>query len=434
MFEKEMIENFGKKIYELCFEYTRPTYYYNKIVCYSNYPHTLFYLDELNKIIDELFDTSKEKVDILTEKETNIIRLRNGFTNGEIYTSKEIAKLYNLSQTRIYAIEKRALEKIAFKFKRMLYRTARLLYSSINTLDLSENVKTKLDPSNNIQKRSYELKMNIDWLCNFTKQDFQKKGLTKEEINEIITKLHLLGLKLSEESREKQPFSSKAEESLFIFIKENIYDFAILKLSGINTIYDLYNFNEESLQNVKNEKYRQTIRRYQQLFESFLREFNMDERKATSSIILTILSPIEDLNLSARIYSRFKRAKFAIYGKRATINSIYDLTQLTENDILGIIDLGENSLQEIIYKLNLKGLSLSDKRTNNIHRETTVKYAEEPKNTNVHFFKTENYAQCYKKLLQEKEELLKQKEELDEKINKVLVHLEGEKTNVRRKK
>ena len=59
--------------------------------------------------------------------------------------------------------------------------------------------------------------------------------------------------------------------------------------------------------------------------------------------------PIEDLDLSERPRNCLKRAQ---------VNSVGELVQKTEDDLLAITNFGQKSLDEVIAKLDERGLSL----------------------------------------------------------------------------
>ncbi|HEX3030923.1 MAG TPA: DNA-directed RNA polymerase subunit alpha C-terminal domain-containing protein, partial [Bacillota bacterium] len=60
---------------------------------------------------------------------------------------------------------------------------------------------------------------------------------------------------------------------------------------------------------------------------------------------------IEELDLSVRSYNCLKRAG---------INSVEELTQRTEEDMIKVRNLGRKSLEEVIHKLEDLGLSLKN--------------------------------------------------------------------------
>ena len=62
--------------------------------------------------------------------------------------------------------------------------------------------------------------------------------------------------------------------------------------------------------------------------------------------------PIEDLDLSERPRNCLKRAQ---------INSVGELVEKTVDDLLAITNFGQKSLDEVIQKLDERGLSLRTK-------------------------------------------------------------------------
>ena len=60
---------------------------------------------------------------------------------------------------------------------------------------------------------------------------------------------------------------------------------------------------------------------------------------------------IEDLDLSVRSYNCLKRAN---------INTVGELTQKTEEEMMKVRNLGRKSLKEVVQKLNEIGLSLKN--------------------------------------------------------------------------
>jgi len=75
----------------------------------------------------------------------------------------------------------------------------------------------------------------------------------------------------------------------------------------------------------------------------------LGEVAGTSSGSPDLDLPIEDLDLSERPRNCLKRAQ---------INSIGELLQKTEDDLLAITNFGQKSLDEVIAKLDERGLSL----------------------------------------------------------------------------
>ena len=74
----------------------------------------------------------------------------------------------------------------------------------------------------------------------------------------------------------------------------------------------------------------------------------MVEKEETKKEILEMT--IEELDLSVRSYNCLKRAG---------INTVEDLTNKTEEDMMKVRNLGRKSLEEVLQKLNALGLSLA---------------------------------------------------------------------------
>ena len=64
---------------------------------------------------------------------------------------------------------------------------------------------------------------------------------------------------------------------------------------------------------------------------------------------------IEELDLSVRSFNCLKRAN---------INTVEDLISKTEDEMMKVRNLGRKSLEEVINKLAMMGLSLADEETN----------------------------------------------------------------------
>ena len=69
-------------------------------------------------------------------------------------------------------------------------------------------------------------------------------------------------------------------------------------------------------------------------------------------IILLKEMTIEDLDLSVRSYNCLKRAE---------INTVADLMQKSEDDMIKVRNLGRKSLEEVKKKLQELGLTLAEK-------------------------------------------------------------------------
>lgn len=73
-------------------------------------------VDEINH--NERLNALLKYLNVLDEREMKIISLRFGLNNKTEYTQKEISKMYNISRSYVSRIEKRALTKLLFEFKK----------------------------------------------------------------------------------------------------------------------------------------------------------------------------------------------------------------------------------------------------------------------------------------------------------------------------
>jgi DNA-directed RNA polymerase subunit alpha len=75
--------------------------------------------------------------------------------------------------------------------------------------------------------------------------------------------------------------------------------------------------------------------------------YEMLEREREEALNMTI----EEMELSLRPYTCLKKAG---------IKTVRDLTEMTEDDMLKVRNLGRKSLDEVIHKLSLYSLTLKD--------------------------------------------------------------------------
>jgi len=104
----------------------------------------------------------------------------------------------------------------------------------------------------------------------------------------------------------------------------------------------------------QNIKYQKLSREYELLATAFEM---LTAKKADPEVVVplaelavTMQTPISDLGLSVRSFNCLKRA-----GK----NTLRDIAEMTEDDLLQIRNLGRKSAEEIIGKIKSYGLDLS---------------------------------------------------------------------------
>lgn len=95
------------------------------------------------------------------------------------------------------------------------------------------------------------------------------------------------------------------------------------------------------------------------LIDQFSLFVNLDEEKETKHVVVEkdlsgktekiLEMNIEDLDISVRSYNCLKRA---------SVNTVGDLADKTEEEMMKVRNLGRKSLEEVIQKLESLGLSL----------------------------------------------------------------------------
>ena len=98
-----------------------------------------------------------------------------------------------------------------------------------------------------------------------------------------------------------------------------------------------------------------TMRQLVQLVEEMSDEpqgLELGEVSGTAAGSPDLDLPIEDLDLSERPRNCLKRAQ---------VNTVGELCERTEDDLLAITNFGQKSLDEVIQKLDERGLSLRRK-------------------------------------------------------------------------
>ena len=65
---------------------------------------------EFERVLDK--ETLQKEIDILDDREKEIMTLRYGLNNTEEYTQKEVAEMLGISQSYISRIEKKIIKKL----------------------------------------------------------------------------------------------------------------------------------------------------------------------------------------------------------------------------------------------------------------------------------------------------------------------------------
>ena len=171
-------------------------------------------------------------------------------------------------------------------------------------------------------------------------------------------------------SRESVPDNEIMVEGHADYFKEKVLNMKVeeldfssrtlnaLKRAGIDTVEEIISYTEDEIIKVRNigeTGFTELLKKLKGLGLSFREReiytmgmlIERPEVKGEKVLEMTI----EELELSVRTYTCLKRAG---------INTVDDLLQRTESDMIKIRNLGKKSLDEVILKLSALGLSLMD--------------------------------------------------------------------------
>lgn len=155
--------------------------------------------------------------------------------------------------------------------------------------------------------------------------------------------------------------SKRRKEALAIPIEElgfSVRTFNCLRRAGIVIVEDLILRTEDEVKQIRNmgNKSLEEIKERLTSFELCLLGSNFPSHNLSSSSIeyrknKILEIPIEDLEFSSRTFTCLKRAG---------IDTIGDISRLSEYDLMHVRNLGKMNLDEIIQKLNGFGVSLAE--------------------------------------------------------------------------
>ena len=215
-----------------------------------------------------------------------------------------------------------------------------LLHEDINK-KISSNIATSY--SNN--KKAFDYPFNLLYALAVRNR--------KEPLAGIL-KLLKKSLDLDHEKGLEMAVSSLSEKErlvvLHYYVKKQSYN-KITKETTIGSIERVRQINNEMICKLRHQPYLNMIR-YGYEASKMIEEEHLKKRKEDFLAGLyasdTNLS-VKELDISTRLY----------YGlSRANINSLFDLANHSEEDLLGIRNLGEKSLKECKDILNVYGLAL----------------------------------------------------------------------------
>ena len=177
-----------------------------------------------------------------------------------------------------------------------------------------------------------------------TEEDLMKvRSLGQKGYDEVIEKMQSLGIEMldghlkfasTESSRDDKKQTNNMDENLIIHIEEEINS------------SDVFNEDEkEMLRKKLSEKYQEIKAKRMHINEEYLRS------KIIGAIHTTLDDTIEELDLSVRSFNLLKRAG---------INTVQDLVEKTEEELIKTIKLGEKTYDEVIEKMQSIGIEMVD--------------------------------------------------------------------------
>ncbi len=300
------------------------------------------YIEQLTIVlVDELYDLSKDKVEILDERQTFIIRKLFGILdNGTCQTYKKVGEILNLTRQRIAELKTRILNCLKYQ----------IIFGNGLLVNNIKNQNQKLLLSDSI--RNLNLSVND---LNY----FQSIG-----INTIGDLISVNEIFLFEKINNEAKFNILKEKIANLgFSFNSVLQAKDLKVLPI-TVLNLSNRSLNALKraNIKtlNDLTRMTSKELSEVY--FLGKTSLEEIKSSLYDFILLFSEEskkemlkKDHHLSIDVLKLSDENKNAL--KKANIITINDLTNLTKFELFKIIDIEVTELKEIESSLNSFGLS-----------------------------------------------------------------------------
>lgn len=255
-------------------------------------------------------ETHKFILGTITEKEAKILTMRFNLDGNGFQTLASIGKYFGVSQERIRQVEIKALRKLRHPSRRLM-------------LDIFDDEMLNCTLENYTQFTGEKMKEIL------VSENGLLKTLTEEELkiyHFIINYILVKGCVLDN----GECFTGRdilSNEELFKQCKE-LKQLGFVPFTRYDNHKDWFNFIKHNVKDIHN--------------------YALQILKNTNSIYKDM--PIENLELSVRAFNCLKRAG---------IDALGDLLLRTEEDLIKIRNLGKKPFEEILQKLNSRGLSLS---------------------------------------------------------------------------
>jgi DNA-directed RNA polymerase alpha subunit len=138
------------------------------------------------------YEISKKLLEILTEREEKVLKLRIGSDDKKPYTLEEVGQVFGVGRERIRQIEAKAIRKINYhQRKQECLKNENVLEMPIECLVLKMRAKWPLKRNNIVTVGTLITKSKKELL--------ELRGMGETSLKEIEEKLKQFGLKLMEE-------------------------------------------------------------------------------------------------------------------------------------------------------------------------------------------------------------------------------------------
>ena len=277
-------------------------------------------------------------LETLTPREMEYMKLRFGLVDGKYRTLEDLGQEFGITRERGRQIEAKALRKLRHPSRARLIKTIKIddLRKSEYITDQERTALTNLE--NDMFNSNLIFKHDSIDDIDFDKDRFDVIRDIQEEIKTRI------------EKEKEQKVQNMAKND--IAIEE--FDFSIrtfncLKRFGINTINQLASLSEEDIMKIRNLGRHGAAEVISKLEERGIKLGELGE--TTEEIIDKKAVGIIDIDLSVRSFNCLRRAG---------IETLADLENLTYEELMKIRNVNQKCLEEIVSKAKRYGITFED--------------------------------------------------------------------------
>ncbi|MBR3162429.1 MAG: hypothetical protein IKF19_06850 [Bacilli bacterium] len=296
----------------------------------------------INSVINNLLDLNQETVVPFNKVQTSKIRTIYGIKNNTIYPSNQPNNLEKLLVHYIYT--EYNYQKQQTIFNNLDDSKLYLKEKSIFSLEMDNKTTEKL-----IKNRIF----TIGHLINRSKVELlQLKDINKSSLEEIINQVHKLGLKFIDDLEIETQKDILSNNIIYTeiekFLPQPISNH--LKENNIYTANDLTHLSETELS-----KFRNLGLKKIEIIKTNLNKLGLSLREEK---INQKLNKNQDILSERLIYILPENVSNPLI--RANINTLKDLTDKSESNLLNVYSIGSRKIEIIKKVLASLGLSLKD--------------------------------------------------------------------------